>query len=258
VRFTARQATVAVAIPDAAGGRLHRLGVAAEAVRGLAQGFGGMGGLAVVATVAALGTVAWAARDGFSLAVLVAPVAVEAAALLALDVPLTPRYFALALAPLVVALGHGVSTLGEAASRAHGSPLARRTADAALGFVVCVAALPLAGYYRVPKQDFLGAIAGVEGRVRPGDGRIAVQYAARGLCRYYGAGFEDVQSLPQLEREERTGRRLLLVTTLERFLATEAPALYTHIQSSYRRVEVLPATVGGAEMNIYESAQASF
>ena len=120
------------------------------------------------------------------------------------------------------------------------------------------AALPLLAYYRVPKQDFQGAMQRVAGLAAAGDGRIAVHHAARGICGFYGAGFHDVQDLADLEAQEKAGRRLWVVTTLERFLAAEAPALHAHIQSSYRRVAVLPGTVGGAEMVIYERKQARF
>jgi mannosyltransferase len=265
LRFAVHQAQVPADAPAAASdpsaartGRLARLGVAADAVEGLARGFGGAGALAAVALVSAIGAAAWARRDALSLAVLVAPVGLELAALLAADVPLSPRYFALALPPLVLALGAGLVTVADRVTRAWPPVPSRWAADALIATSVLAAALPLATYYRVPKQDFLGAMAGVASRAREGDGKIAVHYAARGLCRYYHAGFQDVQALADLESQERMGRRLLLVTTLERFLAAEAPALHAHIQSSYRRVQVLPATVGGAEMNIYERTQARF
>jgi mannosyltransferase len=251
VRFTRQQA----ALPSATAvhaGPVARLGVAAEGVEGLSRGLGGRPGLCAAALLAAAGLVRWARRDALSLSLLAAPLAVELGALLAADVPLAPRYFALALAPLAVAVAAGTVWLADAVAAAAPSPARRPLADLLPAALVAVAALPLAAYYHVPKQDFRGAIDQVARLARDGDGRIAVHYAARGICGYYGAPFQDVQALADLERAERGGRRLWVVTTLERFLAAEAPALHAHIQASYRRVEVLPGTVGGAEMTIYE------
>lgn len=274
LRFTQRQARLPAGAEAAHGGPMSRLGVAADALEGLGRGFGGRTGLAAAAIVASIGGALWARRDGLSLAVLVAPVVIELAALLAADVPLSPRYFALALAPLVIALAVGLVAVAGWITNAGwgtnspeterktetgtGTTRRRWLGDVLLTAVVVIAALPLAGYYEVPKQDFQGAMDRVAHLAQRGDGRIAVHYAARGICGYYRAAFQDVQALADLEEQERTGRRLWLVTTLERFLAAERPALHAHIQSSYRRVEVLPATVGGAEMNIYEYKDARF
>src|SRR5262249_28046038 len=82
-RVTAARARSPVAAARAGRARLHRLGVAADAVEGLARGFGGPVGLAVAAALASVGAVAWAVRDPLSLAVLASPVALEAAVLLA-------------------------------------------------------------------------------------------------------------------------------------------------------------------------------
>src|SRR5262249_59779065 len=125
---------------------------------GLARGFGGPVGLAVAAALASVGAVAWAVRDPLSLAVLASPVALEAAVLLAANVPLAPRYFALALPPVVVAVGMGLTTARDAIVRAADGHGARLAADGLAAAFVVAAALPLAGYYRVPKQDFQGAI----------------------------------------------------------------------------------------------------
>lgn len=251
LRFTRSQARL-----PAGASTMHssaaRLGVATDAIAGLSRGLGGGAGLALAAAATAIGLGVWVRRDALSLAVLGAPVLVELIALLAADVPLSPRYFALALAPLVIALALGLVALAGLAARVAPAARTRPFEDAMLAAIVAACVVPLAPYYRVPKQDFQGAIDRVARLAQAGDGRVAVHYAARGICGYYGAAFHDVQGLAALEEEERTGRRLWVVTTLERFLAAEVPALHAHIQAGYRLVQVLPSTVGGAEMNIYE------
>lgn len=252
LRFTQRQARLPAPTEHTHAGAAARLGVARDAASGLARGLGGRGGLAAAIILATVGGLFWWRRDATSVAAVTVPLVLELVALLAADVPLSPRYFALALAPLTIALAAGLVAVADRITRARNGASARRTGDALLAGVVVAAALPLVAYYRVPKQDFQGAMARVDAVAGAGDQRIAVHYAARGICGFYRASFHDVQALADLETQEKTGRRLWVVTTLERFLAAEAPALHAHIQSSYRRVAVLPGTVGGADMVIYE------
>ena len=260
LRFTHGQARLPAANEHihAGAGPIARLGVARDAATGLARGFGGPAGLAAALLAGAIGGLLWVRRDATSAAVLTVPLAVELAALLAADVPLSPRYFALALPPLTIAMAAGLVAAADAVAAAVPAPRGRWIRDALPAAVVLAAAWPLVAYYRVPKQDFQGAISRVDAIAGRGDHRIAVHYAARGICGFYGAAFQDVQALADLEAQEKTGRRLWVVTTLERFLAAEAPALHAHIQSSYRRVAILPGTVGGADMVIYERDQARF
>ena len=226
--------------------------MARDAASGLARGLGGRGGLAAAIILATVGGLLWWRRDATSVAAVTVPLVLQLVALLAADVPLSPRYFALALAPLTIALAAGLVAVADEIVAAIPAARAWRMPDALPAAVVLAAALPLLGYYRVPKQDFQGAMARVDAVAGAGDQRIAVHYAARGICGFYRASFHDVQALADLETQEKTGRRLWVVTTLERFLAAEAPELHAHIQSSYRRVAVLPGTVGGADMVIYE------
>ena len=250
--------TVAVAseqsrVPTAGTGALYRLGVIRPGLLGLFDSLGGPWSGALLLGVAGLGVAWWCKRDVASLAVLALPVLTQGAVLLALDVPLNPRYFVLALAVLVVGLALGVSALAAAAARL--APKSTGLVRAGLLAAVVLASVPgLVRYYRVPKQDFQGAVTRARGLARPGDHLVAVHHAGRVLHGYYQAGFEDVQTLEQLESVEALGGRILLVTTLERFLAVQVPDLHRHIRDEYRPLATLDATVVGAEMVIYERA----
>jgi hypothetical protein len=146
--------------------------------------------------------------------------------------------------------------LGERASRAVAllADVDDLLGAAALAAVLLLSAAPLRRYYRTPKQDFTGAAQALDRLAAPSDTRIAVYVAASVLNEYYHKGYVRVDSLAQLRAQEGTGRRLLVVTTLERVLAATDRELYDHIRSTYRRVAVLPATVGDGEMRIYEYA----
>ena len=64
------------------------------------------------------------------------------------------------------------------------------------------------------------------------------------------------ETLDDLLALEGSGRRLWLVTTLERVLRLHDTRLYDHIRGEYRRIAVLPASVGDGEMRIYEQPTA--
>ncbi len=252
LRFTGGQSRLPTAA-GSQGGPLYRLGVLRAAIVGLTEAFGGSLGLFAATVVTGLGLWLWWRRDGLSLSVVSLPVLVQAAVLLALDVPLSPRYFVLALPTVIIALGLGVSVVAGALSARLAPPRAREIVEGGIVAVVIAAcAWPLVGYYRVPKQDFLGAAARLEALAQPGDRWVAVQHAGRVLRGYYAMDFADVRTVAELEALEGEGHRILLVATLERFLAVQNRALLDHIHASYRRLEELPATIAGAEMVLYE------
>jgi mannosyltransferase len=232
---------------------LYRLGVAGEAVRGLNEGLLGPIGLLVGALCAIRGLRDWARRNPFSLAVLATPVLLELAILPFARIPLNPRYFAIALPVGVLAGAEGLTLIARDAAR--WAPMASRfrVSAALLAGAVLASALPLARYYGVPKQDFVGAVERVSALAAPGDGRVALHFAGHALIDYYGADFAAIRNVEELESQEHTRPRVWVVTTLERHLASQQPALYRHLTERYRLVSVLPATVRDAEMRIYES-----
>jgi 4-amino-4-deoxy-L-arabinose transferase-like glycosyltransferase len=228
---------------------LSPVGLLREGVLGLAEGFGGPAGLALALSAAAVGLVPWARRHPLSLAVLALPVALQGLLAAAFSVPLNPRYFVLALPVLLLAMGQGLATaLDAAASR---MPQARGLAAAAVGAVIVAWAWPLAHYYRTPKQDFLGAAQRVQERAAAGDMRVAVHLAGHVLRGHYGAPFRHVDTLDELAAAESEGRRVWLVTTLERHLQVVRPDLHGYIRTGYHEWARMPATVRDAEMRLY-------
>lgn len=230
-------------------GWLAPLGMLGEGVAGLAEGFGGFVGLGLALLAAAVGLPSWARRHPWSLAVLAMPVLLQALVSAVANVPLNPRYFVLALPLLLLAVGHGVAVAVERASA--GGAGARRLAFGLTAVAMLVWASPLLRYYATPKQDFLGALRRVDERAVPGDVRVGVHLAGRVFRDHYHAPFRSVDSLEEVASVEAEGRRVWLVTTLERHLQAVRPELYRHIHDAYREWGVLPATVRDAEMRLY-------
>jgi len=247
--LAARRANV---LNPAEGPRLG-LGLAAEFIEGLSAAFYGPLGLAVAAAVGVVGIVAWWRRHPFSLAVLVAPIVLQLAVYAVLGIGVHPRYLMLALPVGIMIGGVGVVTVVGTVTkrvRASGVPV-RHLEYTLLGALVLVSAIPLRGYYRFPKQDFLGAAATVERLSGPGDSRVAVQLVDRAINRYYGRNWLTAENAGDLIAIENRGGRIYAVTTLERLLEIEDAALASHLRSEYQRIATLPGTLGDGAVHIY-------
>lgn len=247
--LAARQANVSSA---AEGPRLGA-GLAAEFIEGLSAAFHGPLGLAVAGAIGIIGLVAWWRRHPFSLAILVAPVALQLVVYAALGIGIHPRYLMLALPVGFMVGGVGIVTAVEALTtriRAPG-PARRRIEYALLSAVVLASAMPLRAYYRIPRQDFLGAAAEVERLSGPGDSRVAVQLVDRAINGYYGRNWLAAETLEDLAAIERRGGRIYAVTTLEGLLQIEDPALSSHLRREYQRIATFPGTVGDGTVHIY-------
>jgi hypothetical protein len=59
-----------------------------------------------------------------------------------------------------------------------------------------LSAAPLARYYCVPKQDFLGATRAVQDLGWAGDTRVGVRVAGHVLNGYYHAAYRQAETLP--------------------------------------------------------------
>jgi hypothetical protein len=236
---------------SAAEGPRLGLGLAREVFDGLAAAFGGPGGVAAGAVIGTIGLVGLARRAGLGLALLVAPLILQGAVLVAGGVGLHPRYFATALPVVYLVGGYGVLCCVTWAV----SHVTRRHAALAeavvLGAIVLASLAPLRRYYQYPKQDFLGAARIVDARAAPEDARVGIRFAGNVLAGYYGYPYEIVDSLPQLRALEARHPRVWVVTTLEGLVAVEDSALVTHLHEEYRAVDELPGTVGGGVMHIY-------
>ncbi|CAN5484829.1 hypothetical protein BH24GEM3_BH24GEM3_27950 [soil metagenome] len=230
------------------------LGLVRVLVEGLSAAFLGLGGVAVATAIGMVGLLVWYRRHPFALATLLLPLVAQGVVFVALGIGIYPRYFAMALPVVVLIGGTGVLTLVRAgAQRLPARPGTRlRVEYGVLAGVVLLSALPLIPYYRAPKQDYLGAIHTVNALAAPGDIKAGVYLAEHIINGFYNAGFAAVETYPDLLRVEEEGRRVWLVTTLERLLYIEDPALFEHIQRHYRLVTVLPATLGDGQMRIYE------
>ena len=210
-------------------------------------------GLAVAAAIGIVGLIAWWRRHPFSLTILVAPVALQVVVYAALGIGVHPRYLMLTLPVGFMIGGVGIVATAEALTRRIRAPgvAGGRFEHVLLGAIILISAIPLRAYYGLPKQDFLGAAAEVERLSEPGDSRVAVQLVDRVINGYYGRQWLAAETFEELAAIERRGGRVYAVTTLERVLQLEDPALAAHLRNEYRRIATFPGTVGDGAVHIY-------
>lgn len=227
-------------------------GLVLEVVEGFSAAFPHPLALAAVAGVGTAGLWSFGRRHPFAAATLIVPLALQALLILSSGVGIHPRYFAMAL-PLVYIVG-GFGLLGLVSWVVRVVPPRHRKAAeiVALATLIAASAVPLRGYYSMPKQDFLGAIEMVERLAVDGDARVAVHLAGSVIEGHYSAGFADVRSVAGLQDHERAASRVWVVTTLERLLHAEHPELHDYLRTHYREVHVLPGSLGDGAMRIYE------
>ena len=182
------------------------------------------------------------------------PLLLSGVTVAALGAGIHPRYFLLALP-----LGYLAGTRGLAIAVRwflrmvlRSSPKYITPAEILCGLVILgLACIPLGRYYSLPKQDYLGALREVRELARDQDRVLAAGQAGFGITRYYDPDFPFVMDLEGLLKVEAEGRRVWVVTTLERGLASSRPELLRHLHREYERVLVLPGTVGDGAMRIY-------
>jgi len=234
------------------GPRVHAL--LPELLEGMRASFGGWPILISGIVVGVIGTVDLLRRSPVALALLVAPLAISAMTIAVLGAGVHPRYFLLALP-----LGYLVGTRGLMQTARWllklGPRLSPRNSLRAqvvvAGVAIVLAGVPLRRYYALPKQDYLGALGEVYDKANPEDRIVAADLAGRAITLYYDSDVTVIAQLEDLLRVEASGRRVWVITTLERVMAISAPELLSRLHQHYRRVRVLPGTVGDGAMRIY-------
>ncbi len=246
--------TVGFATSASGGGTLAAS--ARELWTGLRAGLGGNAGLVGGLAVALIGTVDYARRHPLALGLLAAPVVLTIVVLIALNVGVHPRYLMIALPLAFAVAARGLMVVARAAAQAMARAgwRAPATVGLALGLlVVAVSAKSLPLYYRVPKQDFLGALRYVD-RVRaPGDQVVAAAIAGDIMRVYYRPSMPSIQTLPQLIQAETTTGHLYVITTLEGQQRPGDGPVFAQLHSRFRLVRDFPGTVEDGAMRVYES-----
>ena len=213
-----------------------------EVVRNLMSGAGTLGAL-LTALVAALGALSLLSRRRLEFALLVAPAFVAGVAIVVLGYPMRPRFFFFAAGAFAIFAGRGVGAVVERLARPQ-QAVAFIAGATALLVAFSVTGLRL--NYRVPKQDFDGAVRYLEGEAASGTVIAAVVPACFPIERYYlKTDWPCLQSGADLEAVLATPGRVLVAYTLSDHIV---PDLRERLRSNCSESRRFAGTLGDGDV----------
>ena len=233
---------------------------AAETVRVLLAGLGGVGAAVALLALAAgallfgLGLLTLWRRQRIVLGMFVMPGVVTIAGALAARGTMYPRFF-FSMAPygiLILILGGFAVTAALARMVGKDEGWSARWATGLVGALIVLSILSLGREYRLPKQDFEGAQRWVETQ-RSGQDVVATTDITSGLYQhFYGAAtWDSVRTAEDLARL-RQAHRVWLVYTFPRYLQRGAPDISAIVEHECGTARVFPGTVGGGDVYVCE------
>lgn len=234
-----------------------------ETIRSFVSGAGVPVALAT-GLLACVGAFSLWRRQPLAAALMAMPAAVTAAAVVALNQPLRPRFFFFLSGAVAICVGHGIGRLAETLDarwrRSPGAgarPPSSGRLEAPVGAVV-VLALALAAAstpalprnYRLPKQDFDGAAAFLTKAEAEGWEVTAAGPACLPFEIYYAKEWRCLMTADDWTAASRSGRRVLVAHTLSEHVVDAA--LREYLRTRCPLVERFAGTLGGGDIVVCE------
>jgi len=216
-----------------------------ELVRGLQIGFAGTA-LGIVACLIFLtGLVQFFRTVPVVARLMIVPVLVTIAAILALGHPMFPRTFFFAMGFAVLIVIRGMLTAARALALAAGPRFGNSELP---GTVLCllligVSALSVPRAW-APKQDFTRALEYVEQHSGADDAIVTTGVAAIPYQRFYKVDWQIVESLPELDAVRSAHRRTWLLYTMPLHMHSAYPAMMESIEQDFRIAAEFHGTLG--------------
>lgn len=215
----------------------------AEVLRNVVSGSGVIGAL-VTALAAAAGALSLVRRRPLAVALLVMPAIVAATVIVALGQPMRPRFFFFVAGAVAIFAGCGVGVLAGRLARPGQSSTAFVVGGAML--LVAFSAVGLARNYRVPKQDFDGAVRYLEDEAASGTVIAAAGPGCYPIERYYlKADWPCLRSVADLESVLAAQVPVLVLYTLTDHIEGD---LRVRLLQSCAESRRFPGTLGGGDV----------
>ena len=218
-----------------------------ETIRSAVSGAGAPGALAA-AVFAVIGAVVVYRGHPLACALLLMPGVVTGAAMVALHQPIRPRFFFFLSGAAAIFVGRGIGAAVEAIVRRR----AVRSGAPAAGVIVCTIALAalsttaLPRYYRVPKQDFDGAVRLLDDAEAGGTRIAAAGPACLPLAIYYDkASWRCLKSVDDWQDVRGAAHSVLVVYTLAEYI--DAP-VSERLRLDCPMVQRFEGTLGGGDI----------
>jgi len=244
--------------------RMLRVGVGGLGVGGIWLVVGGVA-LCMAAAVGLAGLVSYLRRSSQVALLLILPALTTLVGGFAGRGTMYPRFFFLLVgfvlligvrgafvsaAWLAGALKRGVSAIPATPSADRGAPLAM----AALGILLVASLASLPRTWRLPKQDYGGALRFIEGQRGPNDVIATVDMTTEIYGRYFRRSWHDVRDTEVADSLRSVGR-VWLVYTFPRYLARYDARLAEMIERECRPERSFPGSVGGGEVIVCTLSQ---
>jgi mannosyltransferase len=230
------------------------LWAAVEAWRGLELGLGSQLVLAAGAVLVGCGLLGYWRENRIAFLLLVVPSAVTVLGVVGISRSMYPRYlfFALGFGILIVVRGAMVlgSALGRLAASSRDAGLGRAIGTAFMLLLIGASAASLGRVYRLPKQDFAGALEFLESRRRPPEPVLTAGAAAWPYQNYYGRAWPKIKDSKQIDAMGGRDRRVWLVYAFPSYIDDETPGLMDEIRRQFRTVRVFPGTLSQGEVYV--------
>jgi len=224
-----------------------------EAIRGLSFGSGaGLAAVLVAGIIALSGLVSYWRQERVVVGLMILPGVVTAAAMLAVGHNLWPRFFFFAVGFAFLLLVRGGFVLTEVTARRvlHNEPLGARVGGALAVLMVLVSAATVPAAYRLPKQDFAGAMRYVD--ENRGASYVVVTFGLTNLPYrdFYRREYRSIKGLAELNAIRSEGHPVWILYAFPIHAQAEYPDLWDTIQREFQTVRVFPGTLGGGEVYV--------
>jgi len=184
---------------------------------------------------------------------MILPGAVGGGLMLALGHNLWPRFFFFSMGFALLIVVHGAVEAPRLLARipAFQGSWSSRAGYALAGLMIVASATTVPRCYALPKQDFTGARAFVEGSLAAGDEVAVAGLAEHAYGLYYAPAWKIVRTSDELMALRATARRTFLVYTLPIELRAAHSDLWRMIQADFEMERVFRGTLGGGEVYVY-------
>jgi mannosyltransferase len=223
-----------------------------EAIRSMLSGSGVVAALAGGA-IAAVGAISLWRRQPLAFALLTMPAAVTGVAIVGLGQPLRPRFFFFLSGAAAMFVGRGIGAIWGWILRADRS---RAALTPTLGVVACTSALVAASAvslprnYRLPKQDFDGAVRFLESWETRGALITSSGPACWPFTFYYGKAWKCLNDVDDWQAIGADPHRVFIAYTLSDHI--EDPKLRLLVRSECPVVQTFPGTLGQGDILVCE------
>jgi 4-amino-4-deoxy-L-arabinose transferase-like glycosyltransferase len=229
-----------------------------ELVRGLQIGFAGTALGLIAVLIFITGLARFTRTEPVVARLMIVPVLVTIAAIVALGHPMFPRTFFFAMGFGVLIVIRGMLTAGRLLARVI-PPLSGRT-DLP-GTVLCllligISALSVPRAW-APKQDFTRALEYVETHSAAGDAIVTTGVAAIPYQGFYRVDWQIVESLAELDAVRSAHSRTWLLYTMPLHMHAAYPAMMDSIEQDFRTAQVFHGTLGDGALYVVVAEQPS-